>query len=141
MRAGASRRTEADDGIGVDSIGRIIKTLVREHVEQAVKEHLPLLLQGTAHRPHQKTPAPEGLREEYLTRQEAAQIAKCSVRTITRYIEAGQLRPCGPRRDRIMRSELDRFLQAPDAGESTRTNQEDPDAEAAGVVDRLLGTK
>lgn len=136
MRAWASRRNEIDDGLGVDSIGKIIDARVRECVERAMREHLQ---NAAAQRPQQHTPAPDGVREEYLTRQEAAQIAKCSVRTITRYIDTGKLRPCGPRRDRITRSELDRFLQAPDIDEPTRTNPEDSDAETSGVVDRLMG--
>jgi hypothetical protein len=137
MGAGASRRHEIDDGLGVDGIGKIIRAIVREHVVQEVREQLPLLLKGDARRP-QALP-PENLSEEYLTRKEAAKIAKCTVRTLKRYIDTGDLRPCGRRRELITRVELDRFLKAADV-EPVRTDV-DPDADVNDVVARLLGKK
>ena len=70
---------------------------------------------------------------EYFTRRQAAEVMNYSVRTITRLMDAGKLRPCGPRRDRIARAELERFMA--EAPGERGLSEEDVNEEA----DRLLG--
>ena len=69
---------------------------------------------------------------EFLTRKQAAEIMGYSLRTIARLMDSDQLRACGPRRDRISRFEIDRFMAA--APPRKDLGEDDLDAEA----DRLL---
>jgi excisionase family DNA binding protein len=49
---------------------------------------------------------------DYTTRKEAAQIMGYSKSTVSRLIAKKLLRACGPKLDRIKRSEIDRFMAA-----------------------------
>lgn len=137
MRSGRFRQQQTEDD--VDSIGRVIDWLVREHVQRAVREYLPQLIDEALRLQRLAPPTSGQSHDEYLTRREAARIAKLSPRTIARYIEAGKLRPSGPRRDRVTRSELDRFLQAEGVEEATELGQESEDDGMSREVDRLMG--
>jgi len=103
--------------------------VIGRSVERAVERVLPKYL--GARRPPlsaEATPLPN----TYVTRAEAAQLMRYSLRTITRLIDAGKLRACGPRRDRIATFEIDRFM-----AEEPRRPDDDPD-DPASEASRLL---
>lgn len=133
---GASRRHIDDDD--VDPLTKAIEKIARRVFQEQAPE---LLRAGDPRRPPQQTaPQPETLRgETYLKKQEVAALTGYSARTIARLIATGELRPCGVRRDRFARSEVDRMMKGDRA--SAATVDEDPDADVTAAVDRLFPLK
>lgn len=126
-------------------IGRLLRELfgscIREQLDQALAEKLPQFLGevrlSEARRPH-RAAGPDAVAPEYLSRQQAAAVTGYSLRTITRLIDKGKLRACGPRRDRITRFEIERMMSLIEehGGEGG-----DSDDDVAAEVDRLMDGK
>lgn len=114
---------------------------IRDQVDRALEEKLPRYL-GAAERRPPKASAPDAppADENYVSRARAAEIMDCSERTITRYIDAGVLKACGPRRNRLTRFEIDRFMeQASERKAKGEGNRDESDVDAE--LDRILGDK
>jgi excisionase family DNA binding protein len=127
-----------EDSVDVDALARAAAVFIRDQVDVMLKERLPQLLSaGAGRRPPGQAPAPESLGPQYLTRQQVAQITGYSLRTITRMINSGRLRACGPNRDRVTRAEVDRMMAA--ASDASEGPSADPDFDPTTEVDRLLG--
>jgi excisionase family DNA binding protein len=62
----------------------------------------------------QKKPSAEAVNSAILTKQEAAELLRCTVRYLERQIRAGRLRAMKPtgKLVRIFRSDIDAFLQS-----------------------------
>ena len=112
-----------------------VETLLRELIREELSALLDLKL--SQHLSRQRLPALAAAEapSAYVTRGQAAAITGYSLRTIARLIGRGELKACGPRRDRIKRFELDRMMaespRRPPAGA-------DPVDDVALEADRLL---
>lgn len=141
--SGGGRKHESEGTLEMDLIERAIAGIVRKHVDRALEERLPELLQTDQRRGPQLAggPAPTSLDPSYLSRQQVAQVTGYSSRTISRLIETGKLRACGPRRDRITRFEVDRMMAKRDeiGAEETGVDPINPDADIDAEVARLTG--
>jgi len=141
----SKRRNELEDELSLEVVKRAATVFIQEQIDLALKERLPQLLRtGEARRPPQAAGGTTSdLGAHYLTRQQVSQITGYSLRTITRLVDSGKLRACGPRRDRITRFEVDRMMAMRD-GEGEGDDDPTPDPEAADMaaeVDRLTGGK
>lgn len=87
-----------------------IAAIVREQVALALDEKLPKYF-GQTRLPPRGAAAPAVA--EYLTIQQVAKAINKSPTTVRRMIKSGEIRPCGPRRDRIACTELRRFMEDP----------------------------
>lgn len=124
-----------------DSLSRAIGAFVREQTKQAIKEQLPELLRGDSRRPPVAS-APEALLPQpYLSKEQVAQLTGYSLRTVTRMVARGLLRPCGPRRDRFARAEVDRMMNERKAPVAVPAPANDPDADVTAAVDKLFPVK
>jgi excisionase family DNA binding protein len=134
MRAVASVRSDEDSELPLsEALSKALAPIVADLVRRAIKSS-PVRDGETRRAPH-ATPVPESV---YLTRQQVASYLGYSLRTVTRLIDSGKLRPCGPRRDRVTRSECDRMMATRDAEENTSP---DPDADVTAAVDVVMGLK
>lgn len=112
--------------------------LIRDQVELALEKKLPQYL-STERRPPRAaggSPAEQAPDDHYVTRAKAAEITGYSERTITRLIDSGKLKVCGPRRNRITRFEIDRMME--EKAERKRKGEPDVEVDADADVDSEL---
>lgn len=111
------------------------RDLVRDEVLRPLADKIDALVVEMRLRMGERQPparASMATPDRYLTRKQAAAMMSCSRRTITRLIDSGQLRPCGPRRQFIAKVEIERFMA------QTPPRQPSGDEELARDADQML---
>lgn len=124
-------------------VREFIGDIVREKMEAVLEAELPKLLaelRSEGRRPARGSNTPPPITPDWLTRRQVANLTGYSLRTLSRYIDSGVLRACGPNRDRVARFELERFMAMKGTGaETPDPAPTDPDREIDDEVDRLFG--